>query len=165
MTSRRSATHTLDVSDRASVRRAVQELQPDAVIDLSNTFAAHNDPVGAASALEGIIEAALQGDVGRFVLASSAAVYGDTGDRPYVESDPARGASPYARWKIASEQLLDEARAAGGISSIALRIFNVFGPGCDASLINRLVHVELKADHRDWLAWARQNGVHPLVLE
>jgi MoxR-like ATPase len=34
-----------------------------------------------------------------------------------------------------------------------------------SALINRLVHVELKADHRDWLVWARQNGVHPLVLE
>ena len=34
-----------------------------------------------------------------------------------------------------------------------------------SALINRLVHVELKADHRDWLTWARQNLVHPLVLE
>lgn len=34
-----------------------------------------------------------------------------------------------------------------------------------SALINRLVHVELKADHRDWLVWARQSGIHPLVLE
>lgn len=34
-----------------------------------------------------------------------------------------------------------------------------------SALLNRLVHVELKADHRDWLQWARQNMIHPLVLE
>lgn len=34
-----------------------------------------------------------------------------------------------------------------------------------SALLNRLVHVELKADHRDWLAWARQNSLHPLALE
>lgn len=34
-----------------------------------------------------------------------------------------------------------------------------------SALLNRLIHVELKAEHRDWLTWARQNLVHPLVLE
>jgi len=34
-----------------------------------------------------------------------------------------------------------------------------------SALINRLVHVELKADHRDWLGWARENSVHPMVLD
>ena len=34
-----------------------------------------------------------------------------------------------------------------------------------SALLNRLVHVELKADHRDWLKWAKENSLHPLVLE
>ena len=34
-----------------------------------------------------------------------------------------------------------------------------------SALINRMVHVQLKASHRDWLAWAGRSGIHPLVLE
>jgi len=34
-----------------------------------------------------------------------------------------------------------------------------------SALINRMVHVQLKASHREWLEWAGRNSVHPLVLE
>jgi len=34
-----------------------------------------------------------------------------------------------------------------------------------SALVNRMVHVQLKASHRDWLAWAGRNAIHPLVLE
>ncbi len=34
-----------------------------------------------------------------------------------------------------------------------------------SALLNRMVHVHLKASHRDWLEWAAMNGIHPLVLE
>jgi len=34
-----------------------------------------------------------------------------------------------------------------------------------SALINRMVHVQLKASHRDWLDWAGRNAIHPLILE
>lgn len=34
-----------------------------------------------------------------------------------------------------------------------------------SALINRMVHVQLKASHRDWMEWAGRNAIHPLVLE
>ena len=34
-----------------------------------------------------------------------------------------------------------------------------------SALLNRMVHVHLKVSHRDWLEWAGQTGIHPLVLE
>ena len=34
-----------------------------------------------------------------------------------------------------------------------------------SALVNRMVHVQLKASHRDWLEWAGRNAIHPLVLE
>jgi hypothetical protein len=34
-----------------------------------------------------------------------------------------------------------------------------------SALLNRMVHVHLKVSHRDWLEWAGQNGIHPLVIE
>ncbi len=34
-----------------------------------------------------------------------------------------------------------------------------------SALLNRMVHVHLKASHRDWLEWASQNGIHSLVID
>src|SRR3712207_6311566 len=34
-----------------------------------------------------------------------------------------------------------------------------------SALLNRMVHVRLKVSHRDWLAWAGVNGIHPFVVE
>lgn len=34
-----------------------------------------------------------------------------------------------------------------------------------SALMYRMLHVQLAVSHRDWLAWAGANGVHPLVLE
>jgi hypothetical protein len=34
-----------------------------------------------------------------------------------------------------------------------------------SALINRMVHVHLKVSHRDWLEWAYQNDIHPMVIE
>jgi len=34
-----------------------------------------------------------------------------------------------------------------------------------SALINRMVHVHLKASHRDWLEWAYGNAIHHLVLQ
>lgn len=34
-----------------------------------------------------------------------------------------------------------------------------------SALTNRLVHVQLKVNPREWLAWAREAALHPMVLE
>lgn len=34
-----------------------------------------------------------------------------------------------------------------------------------SALINRMFHVQLKVSHREWLGWAHQHGIHPLVTE
>ena len=34
-----------------------------------------------------------------------------------------------------------------------------------SALINRMVHVQLKADPKQWLSWAYSNGVHPWITE
>lgn len=34
-----------------------------------------------------------------------------------------------------------------------------------SALMNRLVHVHLKVSHRDWLSWASDQNIHPLVVE
>jgi hypothetical protein len=34
-----------------------------------------------------------------------------------------------------------------------------------SALINRMFHVELIASQRDWLDWAKQNAIHPYIIE
>jgi hypothetical protein len=34
-----------------------------------------------------------------------------------------------------------------------------------SALLNRMVHVHLKVSSREWLDWAGQNGIHPLILD
>ncbi len=34
-----------------------------------------------------------------------------------------------------------------------------------SALLNRMVHVQLKVSHREWLDWAGANNLHPLVLD
>ncbi len=34
-----------------------------------------------------------------------------------------------------------------------------------SALINRMLHIHLRADAADWLAWAAAEGVHPLIVE
>ena len=34
-----------------------------------------------------------------------------------------------------------------------------------SALLNRMVHVHLRVSHRDWLEWAAQAGIHPLIMD
>jgi hypothetical protein len=34
-----------------------------------------------------------------------------------------------------------------------------------SALMNRLIHVHLRASHRDWLDWAKQNNIHAWVID
>lgn len=64
----------------------------------------------------------------RFVLASSAAVYGDQTELPISEGHRTGPQSPYGLQKLASEQYGALFAQQGGFSCVALRLFNVFGP-------------------------------------
>ena len=66
--------------------------------------------------------------VTRFVMASSAAVYGNSEMFPLEEQHAGEFHSPYADSKWTNEQQVRQAKN-GGIEAIALRLFNVYGPG------------------------------------
>jgi UDP-glucose 4-epimerase len=74
-----------------------------------------------------VLEAARTGGVRRVVLASSAAVYGQTPDVAVSECAPVRPSSPYAAQKAAAELLCGAYRHAYGIETVTLRYFNVYG--------------------------------------
>jgi UDP-glucose 4-epimerase len=70
-------------------------------------------------------------DVGirRVVLASSGAIYGEQDVQPLSEGQTPRPRSPYAVSKLAAEYYVRTIGTLWGIETVALRIFNAFGPG------------------------------------
>ena len=67
----------------------------------------------------------------RVVAASSSSVYGDQDAFPLVETMLPRPRSPYAASKVAMEAYCRAFWHSAGVPAVALRYFNVFGPGQD----------------------------------
>lgn len=78
-----------------------------------------------------VLEAARGLGVRRVVLAASAAVYGDGGSLPRVESLPPSPLSPYAVQKYGSELYCQLYSGLYEVETVALRYFNVYGPRQD----------------------------------
>ncbi|HEX8992433.1 MAG TPA: SDR family oxidoreductase [Anaerolineales bacterium] len=75
-----------------------------------------------------LLEAARHAGVRRVVIASSAAVYGDSDALPLRETTPPSPLSPYAASKSANELYAGMYTEAFGLQVVALRYFNVYGP-------------------------------------
>ena len=76
-----------------------------------------------------VLEAARAEGVRKLVFAASSAAYGDDPTLPKVESMSPRPLSPYASGKLAGEALLAVWGRSYGLETVALRYFNVYGPG------------------------------------
>ena len=98
-----------------SINKSVAD--PYESIDV-NTIGSHN-----------VIAAAADHGVKRLVFASSASVYGNPSRLPMHEDDPLQPITPYCISKRAGEDLLSYYARTSGLSWIALRFFNVYGPG------------------------------------
>lgn len=75
-----------------------------------------------------VLEAARITEVPQMVLASSAAVYGNSEDSPLKEDSELMSLSPYAASKRIDELLAKQYSIGDGLSVVTLRFFNVFGP-------------------------------------
>jgi UDP-glucose 4-epimerase len=92
-----------------------------------------------------VFAAAADHGVDRLVYCSSASVYGDPEKLPMHEDDRLDPLTPYCISKRAGEDLLGFYERRSGLSWVALRFFNVYGPGQKTtayytSVINRFVN-------------------------
>jgi UDP-glucose 4-epimerase len=99
--------------------------------------------VNVAGTIEVMLAAARAG-VRRVVYAGSSSVYGVPESLPCRESFRPSPASPYGVSKLAAEHYVDTLGKLHGVETVALRYFNVFGPGQDpaseyASVVPRFV--------------------------
>jgi UDP-glucose 4-epimerase len=76
-----------------------------------------------------VFAAAADHGVNRLVFASSASVYGPPQQLPMFEDDRLDPQTPYCISKRAAEDLLAFYERRAGLSWVALRFFNVYGPG------------------------------------
>lgn len=76
-----------------------------------------------------VFAAAADHGVRRLVFASSASVYGDPKKLPMHEDDELSPLTPYCIAKRSGEDLLGFYQRTKGLSWVALRFFNVYGPG------------------------------------
>jgi len=94
----------------------------------------------------------------KLIVASSMSVYGDPDTaRPIYESHPIRPASVYGLTKYDQEMLCKFWGAQHGVDTVALRFFNIYGPG--QALHNPYTGVI--ANFANWLL----NGERPIVYE
>jgi UDP-glucose 4-epimerase len=70
----------------------------------------------------------------RFVLVSSAAVYGDQGDTDFSESSVRLPVSPYGVHKLTAEILCESYSRFFGVSSSIVRLFSIYGEGLKKQL-------------------------------
>jgi UDP-glucose 4-epimerase len=76
-----------------------------------------------------LMEAMRDAGIRRVVLASSGAIYGQQEKQPVSENDLPQPDSPYAVSKWAAEQYVHTIGRLWAIETVALRIFNAYGPG------------------------------------
>ncbi|MBN2217501.1 MAG: UDP-glucose 4-epimerase GalE [Pirellulales bacterium] len=82
-----------------------------------------------------MLRAMAQSGVKRFVLSSTAAVYGEPVEIPITESCPCQPINPYGRSKQMVERILaDQAAADPQFAAVALRYFNVAGAAPDGAI-------------------------------
>jgi UDP-glucose 4-epimerase len=131
----------LDVRDRAALEAAVADAAPAvlfhlaAQVDVRKSVA---DPAFDASINVGgtanVLEATCRAEVPRLVFASTGgAIYGegDGLDLPLTEATPVAPLSPYGQSKQAGELYMALYKRLYGVSSICLRLGNVYGPRQD----------------------------------
>jgi len=101
----------------ASVAKSIDDPEESHRVNLSGTLS--------------VLEAARRHGIRRIVYSASAAAYGDDPSLPKVETLPAACLSPYALQKYAGEGYLALYNSLHGLETVALRYFNVYGPGQD----------------------------------
>jgi UDP-glucose 4-epimerase len=122
--------HVIDIADRA-VERLFRENRFDVVVHCAaqtNVMRSIADPdIDHHINVEGlhrVLDAAVSTGVGRFVFISSGgAVYGETPE-PANEARSPQPNNPYGEHKLQGEAVV----AAANISSVTLRLSNVYGP-------------------------------------
>lgn len=159
-----------DLRDGFTIKKAVREVDPDAVI--------HTAAISAVSFSydhpQEVIETNLMGTINlaesamrdahclkQFLFAGTSEEYGNNGHEVQTETNPMMPASPYAVSKLACEKYLNYMKEAYNFPITILRPFNTYGRTNDTHfMVERAITQMLKSDKvnlidpspiRDWI--------------
>lgn len=139
-----------DLADEALLHRIVTDGKFDAVMHFAASTSVPEsvcDPLkyyrnNVVNTLN-LVEACAQARIGKFVLSSTAAVYGDTPNGGIDINSPLQPVSPYGASKMMAEQILADYCQSNGMRNVTLRYFNVAG----ADPAGRVGQANGSADH------------------
>jgi UDP-glucose 4-epimerase len=130
-----------DIRDATHVHKIFEQLKPDTVVHLAGKLVVQEsirDPLNYYSVnVQGglnVLSACQHFGTKQFVFSSTAAVYGDSPQMPVTELAPVQPLSPYGHSKAMFEKILSDFGAAGKLSYVILRYFNVAGAAKDLSV-------------------------------
>jgi UDP-glucose 4-epimerase len=131
--------HRADIRDAAQVQEIFAAERPDVVFHLAaqiDVRVSVADPAYDArtnvEATVSLLEAARQHGARRFVFASTGgAIYGETDVVPTPETHAPAPMAPYGTSKLCAEQYLGLFHRLHGLSTVAMRFGNVYGPRQD----------------------------------
>jgi UDP-glucose 4-epimerase len=123
-----------NAGDAALVKRTLAEHGVDAVIHFAGSIVV---PESVAQPLRyyennvvvsrSLIEACVEAGVKQFIFSSTATVYAEDAPQPLAETERKAPISPYAKSKLMTEWMLEDAARAHDFRPIVLRYFNVAG--------------------------------------
>ena len=131
--------HRADVRDAEAVAAIVAEARPDVIVHLAGQIDVRvslRDPAfDARTNVEGtinVLEAARLAGTRRLVFSSTGgAIYGEDAALPTPETEPAAPMAAYGQSKLCAEGYLGLYERVYGLSTLALRFGNVYGPRQD----------------------------------
>jgi UDP-glucose 4-epimerase len=123
-----------NAGDTELVQGIVAEHKIDAIIHFAGSISVPEsvaDPLkyygNNTATSRNLIEAAVKAGVKHFIFSSTAALYGDAGMDPVLETATPKPESPYARSKLMTEMMLADVAEAHPLTYGVLRYFNVAG--------------------------------------
>jgi UDP-glucose 4-epimerase len=128
--------HQADVVDGTAMQALIEAEQPEVVVHLAAQIGvrrsvedpAHDVMINVAGTAT-VLEAARAAGARRFVLASTGGgLYGEAKTLPTPEDAPIAPLSPYGTSKAAAETYLELYERLHGLSTVSLRMANVYGP-------------------------------------
>jgi UDP-glucose 4-epimerase len=123
-----------DAGDAVLVRSLIREHGIDAVIHFAGSIVVpesvaeplryyENNTVKSRALMQACVEEGIRG----FIFSSTATVYSVDAKQPLGEDERKEPISPYARSKLMTEWMLEDASRAHGLRAMSLRYFNVAG--------------------------------------
>lgn len=124
------------VTERAEVARAMASSRPELVFHLAAQPIVGQAEIDPVETLEtnvqgtwNVLDACRMEGVNAMVVASSGKVYGEGGNRRFIENDPLDGAHPYGTSKSCAETIASMYARTYGLTVAMVRCGNLFGAG------------------------------------